>query len=206
MELSILVPPLEDNRQISVGEVGQKILTQDGRGDVVWPSSLALARLISHCTFLVDGKDVLELGCGLGLPSLSALIFANPSHVALSDKDPSVLTLAYKSSTQLNRCRASVSRATIDWTDASTWPKHKFDVLLGSDLLYDKGSILSLVDVLSHYLACDDSVGRRAIIVDPVNRENRAAFTYAAFKAGLEVEEEPFPGLSDFVLLSVTVA
>lgn len=205
MDLSILVPPERFNRQWLVDEEpGTRITTSDGGGDVVWPSSFALAKLIAHCPFLVDDKSILELGCGLGLPSLAALLHANPSHVALSDRDNAVLALAYKSSTQLNRARASVSRSSMDWSEKTTWPRQDFDLLIGSDVLYEKASILPLVRVLKHYLSGENSIGKRALFVDPVSRINRASFTYAAFKEGLEVEEERFPGMDDFVLLTVT--
>ena len=75
---------------------------------------------------------------------------------------------------------------------------------MGSDLLYEKASVLPLVRVLRHYLEDDDAPTKRALLVDPVERQNRDAFIYAAFKEGLEVEEEPFPGMKEFVLLSVT--
>ena len=204
MQLSILMPPDESNRQLSMEHrAGTTITTSDGRGDVIWPSSLALAKLISHCPFLVKDKAILELGCGLGLPSLTALLFSDPAHVALSDKDNCVLSLAYMSSTQLNRGRASVSRSTMDWSDITTWPKQKYDLLIGADILYEKSSILSLIDVLKFYLE-DIDLNKRALLVDPVSRPNRDAFSYAAFKAGLDVEEEIFPGKEDFVLLSIT--
>jgi hypothetical protein len=205
MELSILVPPDGMNRQWSTGELtGTTITTTDGSGDVVCPSAFALAKLIAHCPFFVDDKAVLELGCGLGLPSLAALLHANPSHVALSDRDNDMLKLGYQSCTQLNRAKASVSRSTMEWADKATWPKQDFDILIGSDLLYEKSSILPLVKVLRFYLEDDDTMTKRALLVEPVSRVNRAAFTYAAFKEGLDVEEEPFPGMDDFVLLSVT--
>jgi len=205
MDLSILVPPNDVNRQWSTGDqAGTVISTTDGSGDVVWPSGFALAKLIAHCPFLVDDKSVLELGCGLGLPSLAALLHASPSHVALSDRDNLVLSLAYKSSTQLNRGRASVSRSTLEWSDKTTWPRLHFDILIGSDILYDKSSILSLVNVLRFYIRDGEEMPKRALIVDPISRSNRDAFTYTALKAGLQVEQESFPGIDDFVLLSVS--
>ena len=209
MDLSILVPPDEQSRHWSTTSesAGTKITTSNGRGDVVWPSSFALAKLIAHCPVIVDNKRVLELGCGLGLPSVAALLHANPAHVALSDRDNRVLSLAYKSSTQLNRARASVSRSTIEWTDETSWLQQEFDLLIGSDLLYERHSVPNLVRVLKNYLRDDHGdqvVGKRALLVDPVSRPNRDVFTYAAFKEGMEVEEEKFPGMDDFILLTVT--
>lgn len=205
MDLSILVPSDTMSRQWSTGEQsGTTISTTDGSGDVVWPSAFALAKLIAHCPFFVNDKAVLELGCGLGLPSLAALLHASPLHVALSDRDSNILKLGYQSCTQLNRAKASVSRSTMDWADETTWPKQEFDILIGSDLMYEKSSILPLVKVLRFYLEDDHVMTKRALLVEPVSRINRDAFIYAAFKEGLEVEEEPFPGMDDFVLLGVT--
>ena len=208
MHLSILVPRDDLNRQWATDEnAGAKIATSSGCGDVVWPSSLALATLIAHCPAIVDDKRVLELGCGLGLPSVAALLHANPAHVALSDRDNRVLALAYRSSTQLNRARASVSRSTIEWADETTWPQQEFDILIGSDLLYERQSVPHLVRVLKNYLRDDDGnqvAGKRALLVDPIGRPNRDVFTYAAFKEGMEVEEKCFPGMDDLILLTVT--
>lgn len=199
--VNILVPPDELNRQKN-GKRGNKILTSDGSGDVVWPSSFALASLIAHCPSVVEDRSILELGCGLGLVSAAVCKHARPDHVAMTDCDGSVLSMAYASCTRLNRSRASVSRSAMDWTDRSTWPAQNFDILLASDVLYEKNSILPLVNVLQNYLckgAGDER--KRAIIVDPVNQVNRDAFCYAADKAGLYVETTQFK--DDLMLLNV---
>jgi predicted nicotinamide N-methyase len=203
--VKMFVPP--DSRQLSRnGEKGTRMTTKDGGGDVIWPSGLALSRLIAHCPALVDHRNVMELGCGLGLVSLAVAKYSRPNHLALSDRDRSVLSLAYASCTQLQRSRASISRCTLDWSDPTTWPAQDYDVVLAADVLYEKSSVLPLVQVLRHYLATDSSDGKmkRAIIVDPANQVNRDAFCYAAFKSGLDVDQEEFQGASDLVLLNVS--
>jgi hypothetical protein len=208
--VDFLALPDHLNRQLSTGRKrGMKVSTDDGAGDIVWPSSFALARLIAHCPNLVNGRDVLELGCGLGLVSAAACKHARPAHVAVSDRDSDVLGMAYASCTQLQRSRASVSRTCLDWSDRSTWPNQKFDVLLASDVLYERSSILPLVEVLSFYLGQpndddDDEFTKRAIVVDQTNQANRDAFCYAAHRAGLDVDETPFPGMEEFTLISIT--
>jgi hypothetical protein len=208
--VDFFAPPDHLNRQLSTDTArGMKVSTADGAGDVVWPSSVALARLIAHCPNLVNGRDVLELGCGLGLVSAAACKHARPGHVAVSDRDSDVLGLAYATCTQLQRSRASVSRTCLDWSDTTTWPNQKFDVLLASDVLYERSSILPFVDVLSFYLGQpndddDSEFMKRAIVVDQTNQANRAAFCYAAHKAGLDVDETLFPGMEEFTLFSIS--
>lgn len=198
-----------DSRQFAENtKKGSKMTTLDGRGDLLWPAGFSLSRLIAHCPSLVDGKNVLELGCGLGAASAAACKYARPNHVALSDRDKSTLALAYASCVQLQRSRSSVSRSCMDWSDPATWPAQDYNVVLAADVLYEKASILQLVSVLNHYLCNSDGskngdTSRRAVIVDPVNQVNRDAFSFAAYRAGLEVEQEPFPGSPDLMLLSV---
>jgi hypothetical protein len=171
-------------------------------------ADVALARLIAHCPSFVDDLNVLELGCGFGLASAAAGKHARPNHIALTDYDVNNLKRAYTSVTQLHRSKASVSRCVMNWADKTTWPNQNYDILLGSDVLREKGGILPLVDVLQNYL-CSEGRGdkpKRALIVDPVNRSNRDGFCYAAFRAGLEADSVPFPGMDDFVLISLTAA
>lgn len=61
-----------------------------GAGDVIWPASMALARLIAHCPSLVRGKRVLEVGAGLGLVG-NAAAKAGAAEVLMVDYDHDVV-------------------------------------------------------------------------------------------------------------------
>jgi hypothetical protein len=170
------------------------------------PSDFALSQLIAHCPGLVDKRNVLELGSGLGMVSAVACKYSRPNHVAITDRDKSLLSLAYASCVQLQRSKASVSRCLMDWNIPSTWPQQEYDMLLAADVLYDKSSILPLVNVIKYYLCNEAKDGRRkqAVIVDPVNQVNRNTFCYAARRAGLNVEQKEFPGSPGLMLLNIS--
>ena len=193
-----------------------------GRGDVIWPSSLQLGRLIANCPSFVAGRRCIDLGCGLGLASLATLL-GKPSHLALSDVDEEVLRLAVRSCTEFLEVMPepsikSVERLKLDWADETTWPQTKgdFEFVCASDVLYDESAAVHIARLLSHLLGegSRDTTGSgeggeeiisRALIVDPANRENRDKFVEEAAKNGLEAEALPFPGNEDeFVLISVT--
>lgn len=197
-----------------------------GRGDVVWPSSLQLARLIANCPSFVAGRRCIDIGSGLGLASL-AILLGKPSKLAVSDIDEEVLRLAIRSCTEQIEVMPkpsikSVDRLVLDWSDSSTWPKTRgeFDFACASDVLYDADAAVHLAKLLSYLLVAEEgsvatsTIGEdgeeiigRALIVDPSNRENRDKFVEEAAKNGLEVEVLPFPGNEeDFKLISVTQA
>ena len=64
-----------------------------GAGDVVWPASVALARLLAHVPSFSAGQRVLELGCGLGAVGLAAGT-AGAATVLLTDREAPLLALA----------------------------------------------------------------------------------------------------------------
>jgi len=195
-----------------------------GRGDVIWPSSLHLSRLIANCPSFVTDRKVIDLGCGLGLASLATLL-GRPSSLTLSDVDESVLNLAVRSCTEMlgvmtNPPVKSVDQLQLDWANKSTWPQleGEYDVVLASDILYDDSAAEYVADAIAHLLlrphrqqddsgADEESISGRALIVDPANRKNREAFVLKAARNGLLAEAAPFPGQEEeFVLINVTPA
>ncbi len=105
---------------------------------MLWPSAEAVAEyLVSHYESL-EGFRVLELGCGLGLPSMvAAQMGARVLAVDFHPDCPEFLRRNLK----LNGV-TTVEVRLGDWRSLSdTGP---FDLVLGSDLLYERENIESL--------------------------------------------------------------
>ena len=230
--VNILIPPNKLENEIAKKDITkfastsrkkrskllQEFGTYRGSGDVIWPSSLHLSRLIANCPSFIDNRRVIDIGCGLGLASLATLL-GEPSRLVLSDVDENVLDHAMQSCTQMiqtdkdDKNIKEIERMQIDWFDKSTWPDERgsFDTILASDVLYDEEAAVNLSALIAHLLLpskpTEDEtlVSSRALIVDPSNRLHRDTFTINAAKNGLQAEVVPFPGQEeDFVLINVT--
>jgi predicted nicotinamide N-methyase len=98
---------------------------------ILWPSAEALASYLADHPELVRNKSVLELGCGLGLPSLVASHLGG--NVLATDYHPDV-----EEYFQRNCRHSSVScnYQRLNWRE-DTSHLEKFDVVIGSDVLYE---------------------------------------------------------------------
>ena len=178
--VSIWVPPntLEDNPTTSLHATTTATTTTDrskllqdyahyrGTGDVLWPASWQLARLIANCPSFVSGKRCLELGCGLGLVSLAAML-GRPSSLLLCDKDPAVLELACKSCQEQKKEKnnrennngpdtMALDCRPLDWSSPPSttwWPAAaSVDMVLAADVLYDAEAARDIPKLLAHLL------------------------------------------------------
>ena len=88
--------------------------------NIAWDSGLVLARWISRHPELVAGKSVLEIGAGLGAPSMAAAR-RGASTVALTDADPlATRNAAYNARMNLGRvASAKLACVVHDWNDES---------------------------------------------------------------------------------------
>ena len=185
-----------------------------GAGDVVWPASVALARMLAHVPSFTAGKRVLELGAGLGLAGLAAAAHAGTKRVVLTDRDDTVLEFArgaIRSNGLLEG--ADVSTAILDWgadaagIAASIGPE-SFDVIIAADILYDAAACELLASLLAKLMPAS-TVGQghgpmsRALLADPSQRTNRPAFAKACAKLGLSVSVDVLPGPEDMQLVGV---
>ena len=125
---------------------------------VPWPSGLALARAVAAAPPRRDAR-VLELGCGLGLPSVAAARAG--AQVLASDADPDAAVFAAHN-LALNEVGGDVLPA--DWrTAAEQLAREPFDLVLAADVLYSRDNVESLLRLLPRLLA----PGGEAWVADP---------------------------------------
>ncbi|GAA4693974.1 hypothetical protein GCM10023215_34410 [Pseudonocardia yuanmonensis] len=95
-----------------------------------WPSGIELARAVSRAD--VTGARVLELGCGLALPSLAAA--QGGARVLATDRAPGALAFAAHNARR-NGIRLEVAQC--DWSDPwSAIAGAPWDLVLAADVLY----------------------------------------------------------------------
>jgi predicted nicotinamide N-methyase len=105
----------------------------------LWPAALALAAALPEP---LDGVRVVEVGCGLGVPSLVAA--ARGAVVTATDWADDAIALLHRNAA-LNELelRAEVR----DWRDP--WPEEfEFDLALAADVLYEERNVQPLLSAL----------------------------------------------------------
>ncbi|OWY37739.1 SAM-dependent methyltransferase [Xenophilus sp. AP218F] len=143
----------------------------------VWPSAQKLADLMQD--YALNGRRVLEIGCGLALASL--VIHRRRGDVTASDCHP--LTQSFiRANLLLNRLPA-MKYQTGNWGRDNP-ALGQFDLIIGSDVLYQRDQPVSLSDFIAEHAAPTAEV----LIVDP-NRGNRSAFNKQMAAQGFERSE-----------------
>jgi predicted nicotinamide N-methyase len=99
----------------------------------LWPAAIALAEALPD----VRGLRVVELGCGLGVPSLVAS--ARGADVTATDWAADAIELLRENATRNGLALRAEVR---DWRDE--WDEH-FDLVLAADVLYERRNVEPLV-------------------------------------------------------------
>jgi len=111
-------------------------------GSVLWRSGVALASELDGMA--LRGLRIVELGCGLAVPSIVAARAG--ADVLATDAWPEALTLVARNA-DLNDVR--IETATVDWAEPDELVKRApFDLVLAADVLYEWGSIDPLLSLL----------------------------------------------------------
>jgi len=144
----------------------------------LWPSGLVLADHISGHD--LRNQRILELGCGLGLPSLIAA-YCGASVVA-TDWYSESLEFAERNARTAD---LEIQTALIDWFHPSegSLPERAFDLILGADLLYEERNGTALAMLIPPLLAS----GGEVVIADP-RRPHADALLGPLAEAGWRLE------------------
>ena len=139
---------------------------------VVWDSSKVLANFMFE--YEIDDKRILEVGCGMALTSL--MLNQRSADITTTDYHPEVERFL-SNNVMLNEGK-EIPFIRTGWGDAES-ALGKFDVVIGSDLLYESEH----VDLLSEFIHQHAKPTCEIIIVDP-GRGNHARFSKRMVKLG----------------------
>jgi len=112
----------------------------------VWPSSAGLCNFLKEHPHYIEGKNVLELAAGLGLPGLYAA--ATARQVTITDREEQAVACIQQSIAHLQL--KNTMAATMDWKNAVQAPFP--DLILLSDVNYEPAVFDELLHVIEDFL------------------------------------------------------
>lgn len=120
----------------------------------LWPSGVALAQVVGARA--LKGARVVELGCGLGVPSIAAALAGG--QVLATDWSHDALGLL-RQNAQANG--AAVETLRVDWrAPEPLLERAPFDLVLAADVLYERPNADLLADLLPR-------LGGEVLLADP---------------------------------------
>jgi len=138
---------------------------------VIWPSGLVLANYLFD--YQTDSKRILEVGCGMALSSL--LLNKQGADITATDYHPEAETFLQRNA-QLNDSK-DIPFERVSWAKNDD-ELGLFDLIIGSDLLYEDNHI----DLLANFIAHHAKPTCEVIIVDPGRgRKNKLSIRMKEF-------------------------
>jgi predicted nicotinamide N-methyase len=120
----------------------------------LWPSGRALAEIVGERD--LAGQRVVEVGCGLGLPSLSAALAGGD--VLATDWSPDAIDLLR---TNAERNGIKLEAEVVGWANPEALVQRApFDLVLASDVLYERRNADELLELLP-------KLGDEVLVADP---------------------------------------
>lgn len=145
----------------------------------LWPASQALARVVDEID--IEGRRILELGCGLGLASL--VLQRRGADITATDYHPLVEAfLDYNAN--LNRL-APVAYRHLPWELAAP-DLGRFDLIIGSDILYERGHAEILAQLIWRH-----ALPQAEVLVTCPGRGYRGRFSRALEAQGYRLSARP---------------
>ena len=159
---------------------------------VLWPAAEALSIYLSDHSHLIQGKQVLELGCGLGLPSIVATQLG--AKVLATDFHPDVEEYFLRNCRHTN---IACSYKRLNWREDNS-KLGQFDVVIGSDVLYESKHPKEVAQGLLRYVKSKGKV----LLSDP-GRSHLQQFITAMNELGHQesLSTVEVDGKENFILL-----
>lgn len=133
----------------------------------LWKSGLALAEEVVARN--VRGLRIVELGCGLGVPSLAASLAG--AEVLATDWSPTAIALLEENA---RRNEVRVETAIVAWAHADALVERApWDLVLAADVLYERRNVDELLELLPQ-------LGSSALLADPGRPHAKEFWTRAA--------------------------
>ncbi len=134
----------------------------------LWASGLALARAVAERD--VSALSVLELGCGLALPSLAAAL--GGAQVLATDWSSDAVTLLRENA---RRNELELETAVVAWAQPGELvARAPWDLVLAADVLYERRNVDELLALLPRLDA------REVLVMDPGRPHAKSFFERAA--------------------------
>jgi predicted nicotinamide N-methyase len=120
----------------------------------LWPSGVALAAEIARDPAIVQGRRVLELGCGLGVTAIAAMRAG--ADLLITDYSPEALALC--SLNTLEQAGAQPKALRVNWRDPGPGLDDAgdgFPIVLAADVLYERRDVDPLLALVERVVARD---------------------------------------------------
>jgi len=167
-----VIDTVEERIALPVGEIAlarprdvEALLTEEGFEHEeflpywaeLWSSSVALAHDVARRS--LRGAHVLELGCGLGLPSIAAALAGG--RVLATDWSPEAVQATAENA---RRNEVELETAVVDWARPDTIVERApWRFVLASDVLYERRNVTALLELLPRLV---DQTGE-VLLADP---------------------------------------
>lgn len=180
---------MPSGRSIEFNALISSVTDSDLTGQIIWPGCKMFLTYIDSHLDLFKGKTIVELGSGIAICTLFLTKFGNPQLAIATDGNKLVVDLM-KSNAELSNCQ-NVECDILYWGSDSAKEfreKHgKFDIVMGSEIVYNEACVDPLVITLNELLAEN---GR--FIVGHIFRYNRVTryFMQKVDENGFELEKE----------------
>ena len=176
------------NKDLSVKLTEQTLFAADGgEGLHLWEASVVLTRYCLQNKEIFKNKDIIELGTGCGLLGISILKqIPLINHYTFSDYQDSVIN---NLNTNLIRNKLKDNKKydilKLDWRDYEKIDL-KYDIILGSELIYQGGYIQELAKLINKLLK-DDGI---CYISMPEKRSMTGTFLKYVTECGMKYQSE----------------